>query len=76
MCSSDLTEARGIARRIADGPTFANGITKTQLDREMDVSLPAAVEMEAQAQAICMLHPDFREAHEAWKDKRKPRYQR
>ena len=71
-----LTEARGIARRIADGPTFANGITKTQLDREMDVSLPAAVEMEAQAQAICMLHPDFREAHEAWKDKRKPRYQR
>lgn len=71
-----LDEARSIARRIADGPTFANGITKNQLDREMDVSIGAAVEMEAQAQAICMLHPDFREAHEAWKEKRAPRYQR
>jgi len=70
-----LAEAQGIARRIASGPAFANGITKTQLRREMDVSLSAAVEMEAQAQAICMLHPDFREAHEAWKEKRAPRYQ-
>lgn len=69
-----LAEAKGLARRIADGPAFANNVTKTQLDREMDVSLDAAIEMEAQAQAICMLHPDFREAHEAWKEKRKPRY--
>lgn len=69
-----LAEAYAVARRIADGPAFANGVTKTQLDREMDVSLDAAVEMEAQAQAICMLHPDFREAHEAWKEKRAPRF--
>lgn len=69
-----LDEARAVARRIADGPRFANSVTKTQLLREMDVSLPAAVEMEAQAQAICMMHPDFREAHEAWKEKRAPRY--
>ncbi len=69
-----LPEALGMARRIADGPAFANNVTKTQLDREMDVSLDTAIEMEAQAQAICMLHPDFREAHEAWRDKRKPRY--
>lgn len=67
-------EARAVARRIADGPAFANSITKSQLLREMDVSLPAAVEMEAQAQAICMAHPDFREAHEAWKAQRPPRY--
>lgn len=69
-----LAEAIGIARRIADGPAFANSVTKTQLDREMDVSLDAAIEMEAQAQAICMLHPDFREAHVAWKEKRRPTY--
>lgn len=69
-----LPEALGMARRIADGPAFANNVTKTQLDREMDVSLDTAIEMEAQAQAICMLHPDFREAHEAWREKRKPRY--
>jgi enoyl-CoA hydratase/carnithine racemase len=69
-----LPTAHALARRIADGPAFANTMTKVQLDREMDVSLDAAIEMEAQAQAICMLHPDFREAHEAWKEKRRPRY--
>jgi enoyl-CoA hydratase/carnithine racemase len=69
-----LAEAQAIARRIADGPRFGNMVTKTQLLREMDVSLAAAIEMEAQAQAICMVHPDFREAHEAWKEKRAPRY--
>jgi enoyl-CoA hydratase/carnithine racemase len=69
-----LDEARGIARTIADGPAFANGMTKEMLEREADVSLRAAVEMEAQAQAICMVHPDFREAHEAWREKRAPRF--
>jgi enoyl-CoA hydratase/carnithine racemase len=69
-----VVEATAIARRIADGPAFANGMTKEMLEREMDVSLSAAIEMEAQAQAICMVHPDFREAHEAWREKRKPRY--
>lgn len=69
-----LVEAGAIARRIADGPAFANAMTKEMLEREMDVSLSAAIEMEAQAQAICMLHPDFREAHDAWREKRAPRY--
>lgn len=69
-----MQEAQAWARRIADGPAFANGLTKEMLERELDVSLSAAIEMEAQAQAICMAHPDFREAHEAWKEKRRPRY--
>lgn len=69
-----LPEARRLAGVIARGPAFANGITKTQLEREADVSLDAAIEMEAQAQAICMMHPDFREAHEAWREKRPPRF--
>ena len=69
-----LEEARAIARIVADGPAFANAMTKEMLEREADVSLRAAVEMEAQAQAICMVHPDFREAHEAWREKRAPRF--
>lgn len=69
-----MGEARAIAARIAAGPAFANGVTKEMLEREMDVPLATAIEMEAQAQAICMAHPDFREAHEAWKEKRAPRY--
>lgn len=69
-----LVEATAVARRIADGPHFANTVTKVQLEREMDVSLSAAIEMEAQAQAICMMHPDFREAFDAWTEKRAPRF--
>lgn len=67
-------EARRVATAIARGPAFANAVTKTQLEREADVTLDAAIEMEAQAQAICMAHPDFREAHDAWREKRAPRF--
>ncbi len=67
-------EAHAWARRIADGPAFANGMTKEALNRELDVSLDTALEMEAQAQAICMAHPDFRAAYDAWVQKRPPVY--
>ena len=67
-----LSEAQALAARIAAGPAFANGMTKEALLRELDVSLDTALEMEAQAQAICMVHPDFREAYEAWANKRAP----
>ena len=67
-----LIEAQGMAARIAAGPAFANGMTKGALNRELDVSLDTALEMEAQAQAICMVHPDFRTAYEAWVAKRPP----
>jgi hypothetical protein len=33
------------------------------------MTLDAAIEAEAQAQAICMQHPDFRAAHDAWTKK-------
>lgn len=69
-----LDEAHAVARRIADGPAFANGMTKEALLRELDVSLDTALEMEAQAQAICMAHPDFRAAYDAWVAKQPPRY--
>lgn len=65
-------EAQKLARRLADGPTFAHGITKTQLNVEWNVSLETAIEMEAQAQAICMATGDFRRAFEAFAAKRQP----
>lgn len=70
-----LADAQALAKRIADGPAFANGMTKEALNRELDVSLDTALEMEAQAQAICMAHPDFRAAYDAWVEKRAPKYQ-
>ncbi|MFA5968791.1 MAG: enoyl-CoA hydratase family protein [Sphingomonas sp.] len=67
-----LDEARGYAAMLASGPTFAHGITKTQLNTEWAVSLDVAIEMEAQAQAICMKTQDFVRAFEAFAEKRTP----
>ena len=67
-----LGEAQALARELAAGPSFAHGITKTQLSAEWNVSVETAIEMEAQAQAICMATKDFRRAFEAFADKRTP----
>jgi enoyl-CoA hydratase/carnithine racemase len=65
-------ETHALARELAGGPTFAHSITKTQLNQEWNVSLETAIEMEAQAQAICMATNDFRRAFEAFAAKRTP----
>jgi enoyl-CoA hydratase/carnithine racemase len=67
-----LDDAMATARAIAAGPGFAHGITKTQLNMEWAVSLDVAIEMEAQAQAICMQTRDFTRAFEAFAAKRTP----
>ena len=73
VAPEELAEAALVlARDLAAGPTFAHGITKTQLNIEWAVSLDVAIEMEAQAQAICMQTQDFRRAFEAFAAKRAP----
>ncbi len=67
-------ETRSLAERLAAGPGFSLGMTKQMLNRELGVGLSEALEMEAQAQAICMGHPDYREAYEAFVEKRPPRF--
>ena len=67
-----LEAAQEMAGRLARGPAFANAMTKTQLDQEWAMSLEAAIEAEAQAQAICMQTRDFRRAYEAFIKKEKP----
>jgi enoyl-CoA hydratase/carnithine racemase len=74
LADDPLVEALALARSLADGPNFAHGITKTQLDKEWAVSLDVAIEMEAQAQAICMATNDFRRAFEAFAAKRTPEF--
>jgi enoyl-CoA hydratase/carnithine racemase len=67
-----IDEAQALAKSLAEGPTFAHGITKTQLNTEWAVSLDVAIEMEAQAQAICMKTQDFVRAFEAFANKCTP----
>ncbi len=59
-------EARKLAERLASGPAFAHTVTKQMLESEHTMALAEAIEAEAQAQAICMMHPDFRIAYDAW----------
>jgi enoyl-CoA hydratase/carnithine racemase len=67
---------REIAERLARGPAFALAKTKQMLNRELHMNLETALESEAQAQAICMQHPDYREAYEAFVAKREPKFGR
>jgi enoyl-CoA hydratase/carnithine racemase len=67
-----LTEARLLARSLADGPWFAHAMTKTMLNQEWAMGLDEIIEAEAQAQAICMATGDFRRAFEAFAGNRQP----
>ncbi|HWP17673.1 MAG TPA: enoyl-CoA hydratase family protein [Burkholderiaceae bacterium] len=68
-------EAFALAREIAHGPTFANGITKTMLHQEWSMGIDQAIEAEAQAQAICMMTEDFSRAYHAFVEKRRPTFE-
>lgn len=67
-------DAIAYATRLANGPTFAHSITKTQLNQEWSMSLEQAIEAEAQAQAICMQTNDFERAYHAFVAKQKPEF--
>jgi enoyl-CoA hydratase/carnithine racemase len=76
VAPADLAaEARTLARSLADGPTFAHGMTKKLLHQEWAMDLDAAIEAEAEAQAICMQSADFRRAYEAFAAKQAPKFE-
>ena len=66
------SEALKLAQRLAEGPNFAHGMTKTMLNQEWDMGLDAAIEAEAEVQAMCMKTQDFQRAFEAFAAKQKP----
>ena len=70
-----LPAAMELAQSLASGPTFAHGVTKKMLHQEWNVGIDEAIEMEAQAQAICMQTKDFQRAYEAFAAKKKPSFE-
>jgi len=70
-----LANAQAWAADLVQGPTFANGITKTMLHQEWAMTIEQAIEAEAQAQAICMLTEDFSRAYHAFVAKQKPQFE-
>ena len=77
LCAPDevRAEALQLARSLAEGPTFAHGMTKKMLQQEWNMSLHDALEAEAQAQAICMATNDFQRAYHAFAAKTAPRFE-
>lgn len=69
-----LEVARSMAEKLARGPSYALEVTKRALDQEASLDLVTALEAEAEAQAKCMLNPNFREAYEAFTEKRDARF--
>ena len=73
LASADLVSAANkLAQQLAEGPTFAHGMTKTMLHQEWAMTIDQAIEAEAQAQAICMQTGDFKRAYDAFVAKQKP----
>ena len=68
------TATSEFAAKLAHGPALGLAKTKEMLNREMHMGFESALEAEAVAQALCMQHPDFAEAHAAFIAKRKPKF--
>jgi enoyl-CoA hydratase/carnithine racemase len=69
-----LPRAYDWARRLAEGPTLAISMTKRMLNNELSMDLVAAIEAEAQAQALLLLGADHRIFYEAFTAKQKPTF--
>ncbi|HEV8380714.1 MAG TPA: enoyl-CoA hydratase family protein [Gemmatimonadales bacterium] len=69
-----LTVARALAEKLARGPSAALGVTKQALEAEAALDFAAALAYEAEVQAQLMQGPNFREAHEAFRAKRDPKF--
>ena len=70
-----LTSAQALAHELANGPTFANAMTKRMLETEWAMSVETAIEAEAVAQALCMKTEDFSRAYRAFAAKQKPAFE-
>jgi enoyl-CoA hydratase/carnithine racemase len=66
--------AEQLSHELAEGPTFAHGMTKIMLNQEWNMGLEQALESEAQAQALCMKTDDFRRAYDAFSAKHRPTF--
>jgi enoyl-CoA hydratase/carnithine racemase len=69
-----LAAATELAKTLARGPSAALAVTKQALDAEFVMDLESALSYEADAQAALMEDPNFREAYEAFRDKREPKF--
>jgi enoyl-CoA hydratase/carnithine racemase len=68
------SETKKFAEKLARGPAYGIEMTKVLMNREAAMDLASALDLEAEAQAACMLHPDFKEAYYAFTEKRPAKF--
>ena len=69
-----LEQVYGLARTLRNGPLSALGVTKELLEREAEMDLDQALELEALEQARCMQSKDFKEGYRAFIEKRPAKF--
>jgi len=67
-------EVTKLARLLADGPSYAQAMTKQMIQRELDMDFTSAIEAEAQSQALLLMGKDHAEFLAAWRAKRPPKW--
>ena len=76
LCEPDalIVDAQSLAKSLAEGPTFANAMTKKCIHQEWSMGIDESIEAEAQAQAICMQTKDYERAYLAFVNKQRPSF--
>jgi enoyl-CoA hydratase/carnithine racemase len=69
-----LPEAMAFAEKLARGPADALAVSKQAIALESTMTLEEALDHEARVQAELMVHPNYREAYEAFRAKRSPTF--
>jgi len=69
-----LERVYDLACTLRNGPRSALGVTKELLEREADMDLYDALELEAQEQARCIQSEDFKEGYRAFIEKRPAKF--
>jgi enoyl-CoA hydratase/carnithine racemase len=69
-----MPRAMGLARGLADGPALAYASTKMLLQKEQDMDLAGALELEATTQALLMKSADHAEFYRAFTEGRDPKW--
>lgn len=71
-----LGEARALAEALGERPVTGIAVTKDTLSKQLAMTLEEALAWDARVQAELMLHPDFKEAYEAFRAKRPAKFER
>jgi 2-(1,2-epoxy-1,2-dihydrophenyl)acetyl-CoA isomerase len=69
-----MEETMELAKRLANGPTYAMGVIKSLLQRSLEVNFEESMKLAGTAQTIARDTYDHKEGVQAFLEKRKPEY--